>query len=133
MIRVAVTSSDGKVIDQHFGHCSEFTIAEVQDSGWRIVEKRKTEPVCENFSHRPDRVREVADLLSDCGFLLTYCIGPYPRRLFLGRGIDCLETPEEEPISIDFAMERLGEYLSRRGSPGRPEEPGGDGSKGTAK
>ena len=125
-MKIAVTSSDGKVVDQHFGHCSEFLILELDGAGgWRVAEKRRTEPTCRNFSHREDHVREVVELLSDCRFLLTYCIGSYPYRLFLGRGVDCLETTTEEPVTIDSAVKRLSAYLARQSAARGPEHSGG--------
>ena len=110
--KVAITSSDGAVIDQHFGHCSEFRIAEIESSGqWKIAEVRKTERTCNNFSHSEAHVQEVVKLLSDCRYLLTYRIGFYPYSLFRSRGIDCLETPTEEPVTIAWAMERLRAFM----------------------
>lgn len=110
--KVAITSSDGAVIDQHFGHCSDFRIADIGSAGdWKIAEIRQTEPTCNSFSHDESHVKEVVELLSDCSYLLTYRIGSYPYRLFRNRGIDCLETPTEEPVPIAWAIERLRSYL----------------------
>lgn len=116
-IRVAVTSSDGRVVDQHFGHCGDFRILEIDSASgaWNLVERRSAEPTCDHFSHQQDHVRQVAELLTDCGYLLTYRIGPYPYRLLNRLGVVCLETPEEKPVSIDGAMERLAAYLRRHG------------------
>lgn len=114
--KVAVTSSDGKLLDQHFGHCSDFRIAEV-DSGsgeWKFVENRKTEQTCHNFSHQEKHVKEVVELLSDCRYLLTYRIGSYPCSLFLSRGIECLETSTEEPAPLEQAFRGLRRYLADR-------------------
>ena len=66
-IRVAVTSSDGRTVDQHFGHCSAFCIAEIGGDGiWKITEVRRTEQTCHAFSHDETHVQEVVELLSDC-------------------------------------------------------------------
>ena len=122
-IRVAVTSSDGRTVDQHFGHCSAFCIAEIGGDGtWKITEVRRTEQTCHAFSHDETHVQEVVELLSDCRYLLTYRIGIYPYSLFRSRGIECLETPTEEPISVENAMERLIRRLSRLQPAGRPAQ-----------
>lgn len=112
-IKVAVTSSDGKVIDQHFGRCSNFRIAEMdRDSGeWQIVENRQTEQTCHNFAHQEEHVKEVVKLLSDCSYLLTYRIGIYPYSLFRSWGITCFETPTEEPQTMNEAFKNLQKYL----------------------
>lgn len=122
-ILVAITSSDGKAVDQHFGHCSAFRIAEIDGAGtWKITEVRETEQTCHAFSHDEAQVQEVVELLSDCRYLLTYRIGIYPYSLFRSRGIECLETPAEEPVSIDSAMERLIRRHSRPRPAGRPTQ-----------
>ena len=115
-IRVAVTSSDGRTVDQHFGRCSSFSIAELDsDSGvWEMLESRETEQVCHDFSHREEQVAETVGLLSDCGFLLTYRIGIYPYSLFQSRGITCFETPSEEPETVGAALKNLQKYLAVR-------------------
>lgn len=113
-IKVAVTSSDGKVIDQHFGRCSNFTIAELDgDFGeWRILESRSAEQTCHDFAHQEEHVKEVVKLLSDCSYLLTYRIGIYPYSLFRSWGITCFETSTEEPETIHTALENLQKYLA---------------------
>lgn len=122
-IRVAVTSSDGKAVDLHFGRCSDFRIAEI-DSGtgeWRFVEDRRAEQTCRGFAHREEHVKEVVELLADCSFLLTYRIGIYPYSLFRSRGVTCFETPTEEPETINAALRDLRNRLAAR-----PPSPGED-------
>lgn len=110
--RVAITSSDRKVIDLHFGRCSAFLIADISDGGWKITETRKTQAACRSFSHDEAHVAEIVELLSDCRYLLTYRIGFYPYSLFRSRGIECLETPSEEPATIDGAIASLTSSLA---------------------
>ncbi len=45
-MRVAVVSSDGKVINQHFGKAARFLIFEVGDGKTELVESREYTPVC---------------------------------------------------------------------------------------
>jgi hypothetical protein len=75
--KVAITTSNGKLINQHFGHCSEFTIVEVDENtgNWEFAEKRNVEQTCQEFFHDEDHIDEVAKMLSDCLYLLTYRIG----------------------------------------------------------
>lgn len=113
-IKVAVTSSDGKLVDQHFGRCSSFSIAEMDsDSGaWKMLESRKTQQACRNFSHQEEQVAETVGLLCDCRFLLTYRIGIYPYSLFQSKGVTCFETPSEEPEAVVEALKNLQKYLA---------------------
>lgn len=106
--KVAITTSDGKLINQHFGRCSEFSIVEVDpDTGhWKFIEKRETEQTCNNFSHSEEQIDEVAKMLSDCLYLLTYRIGTYPCFVLKSYGVTCLEASE----LITNSLERLYKY-----------------------
>ena len=43
--KVAVTSSDGKFINQHFGRAQQFLIFEIDDEGdYKFLELRKNDP-----------------------------------------------------------------------------------------
>lgn len=108
-IRIAVTSSDGAHIDEHFGHCGAFRIVGIDTASgrWRIEDVRQTEPACRNFAHQEEHVQEIADMLSDCRCLLTYRIGMYPAYVFRARGIYCQETATGEAETIAQAVRRL--------------------------
>ena len=116
-VRAAITSSNGKTVDLHFGRCSDFRIVEIDsDSGeWSITEERRVEQTCHDFAHQEEHVKDVVRLLSDCSFLLTYRIGMYPYSLFQRGGITCLETPTEDPILIPQAIRRLHKFLTVSG------------------
>jgi predicted Fe-Mo cluster-binding NifX family protein len=45
-MKVAVVSSDGKVINQHFGNASRFLIFEVDGGEIQLIEVRETTPLC---------------------------------------------------------------------------------------
>ncbi|MBP2045245.1 NifB/NifX family molybdenum-iron cluster-binding protein [Methanobacterium aggregans] len=46
-IRVAVASSDGKYVNQHFGHAGQFLIFDVDRSGnYEFLELRENVPSC---------------------------------------------------------------------------------------
>ena len=45
-IRAAVASSDGKIINKHFGKADYFLIFELRDGEFRYIEKRNTAPCC---------------------------------------------------------------------------------------
>ena len=108
-IQIAVTSSDGAHVDEHFGHCGAFYIVQLDTTGglWRITDVRRTEPACRNFAHQEEHVQEIADMLSDCRCLMTYRIGMYPAYVFRSWGVYCQETAAEEPETIAQAVVRL--------------------------
>nr|WP_279383518.1 NifB/NifX family molybdenum-iron cluster-binding protein [Methanobacterium formicicum] len=51
-IKVAVASSDGKYINQHFGMASQFLIFQLDDNGThKFLELRENKPACSTEGH----------------------------------------------------------------------------------
>lgn len=117
MYKVALASSDGEKIDQHFGHTSTFRIVEVneQTGVWEEIESislplESMSGVCgqgHGHHHNEERFKSAACLLEGCTYLLTERIGPKPHRILLQRGITALETDE----SVAKALEKLNRYV----------------------
>jgi predicted Fe-Mo cluster-binding NifX family protein len=127
--KIALTSSDGKTVDTHFGQAQTFRILEVNDitGAWEFEEFRTLPPEsCEVISgcaragggdcgagaavsgcgHQDLRMRHVAGLLSDCRYVLTARIGKKPHILLQRAGITALESPAD----IRFAVSKLHAY-----------------------
>jgi predicted Fe-Mo cluster-binding NifX family protein len=93
---VAITTRDGKVVQEHFGHARHFHIVEVDDEGYRYVETRETDPRCKGggegeTSHDAARFEPVIGLLSDCEAIITAQIGPGAAQHVIGSGIRVFE------------------------------------------
>ena len=74
--RVAAASSDGIVVNSHFGKAGLFHIYEADDDGGiRHLEERRLEPVCNGGNHVESRLRENLEKLKDCRYLLVSRIG----------------------------------------------------------
>lgn len=97
---VAVTTRDGKVVQEHFGHARHFHIVEIDGDGYRYVETREIEAHCGGqapgeTSHSAARFGPVIELLRDCDAIVTAQIGPGAAqhvlagglRIFEGRGL----------------------------------------------
>lgn len=114
--RIAIATSDGQMVDLHFGHCRRFTIVCVdQDSGsWEIEQVRCVEgPSQEGYGHDPAYLEQVSQMLSDCSYLMTSRIGPRPSGVLQRHGISVLQIS----MPIRPAVEKLNEYrvdLSKR-------------------
>jgi predicted Fe-Mo cluster-binding NifX family protein len=127
--KIALTSSDGRTIDTHFGQAQTFRILEVDDNtgDWEFEEFRTLPPEsCEAVSgcgqagggacgagavvpgcgHQDLRMRNVAGLLADCRYVLTARIGKKPHMLLQRAGITALEAPAD----IRFAVLKLHAY-----------------------
>jgi predicted Fe-Mo cluster-binding NifX family protein len=102
--KIAVASSDGKVVNQHFGHCRSFIIFEVKDSGsWQFSENRITAQACSSGEHDEGSMQSVAKLLSDCTAVVASQIGFGAVQELKTFGIKAYAIPDY----IDMAMRKL--------------------------
>ncbi|MDR3592122.1 MAG: NifB/NifX family molybdenum-iron cluster-binding protein [Negativicutes bacterium] len=110
--RVAVASSDGKFINQHFGRAQAFLIYELNEGdseGFRFVERRETKPPCSYQQHDDDLLTAAAALVSDCRTVLVSQIGPGAVQALAAHGVNALEAP----AFIDEALAKLGKTIQR--------------------
>lgn len=73
--RIAVASKDGKVVTDHFGHCSRFIIIEAENENYRFIEQRTVIPPCLGGIHTINGIEEVLTALKDCMYILVNQIG----------------------------------------------------------
>ncbi len=104
---VAAASSDGIVVNRHFGKADRFFIYEVSDEKTELIEVRQTEPVCENGNHDEERLEATADLLSDCNYLIVSKIGNGAANVVTAKGIE----PYEIPGIITESIEQLIKFI----------------------
>ncbi len=65
---VAVVSSNGKVINQHFRNASRFLIFEVDYGEIQFIEIREARPLCGSaaYGNKEDALCRIIDLIKDC-------------------------------------------------------------------
>ncbi|GAW28507.1 NifB/NifX family molybdenum-iron cluster-binding protein [Carboxydocella sp. ULO1] len=73
--KFAVASSDGKVINQHFGRAGKFYIFEVVDEGYKLVDIRANRPPCPVSAGDESLMDQTIELISDCQLVLAVRIG----------------------------------------------------------
>lgn len=100
--RVAVATSDGIVVNQHFGHARAFHIYDIKEGQAEKLEIRRSEPACDTGQHDERAVLENLNLISDCQYLLCAKIGTYARLQAEQNGI----TPLEVPLAVDEALRK---------------------------
>lgn len=108
-MKVAIVSTDGKVINQHFGKASRFFIFDVDDCGKiQFLEVRETIPVCgsADYGHADEVLSRTISLISDCEALLCSRIGSKPQEELRKKGI----KPVEAPYFIDEALENVSNF-----------------------
>ena len=107
--KIAVASSDGIVVNSHFGRAEDFLIYRLEidneNDSWlkEFIELRKVAPVCQGGNHDDNRLQETAKLFSDCKYVLVSRIGQGAAFALEGKGI----TPMELPGMIDESIEKL--------------------------
>ncbi len=95
-LKIAIASSDGKVINQHFGKARRFIIIESDGEGIKVLEVRKNSPACgslEYGGHEDDVLGKSVSLISDCEAVLCSRIGGGAYEELFSRGIEPVEAP----------------------------------------
>jgi len=103
--RFAVASTDGNMVDQHFGHARRFLIYEIVDKDISFVEERKVDNYCtgpEECLSKEERLLATISMLKDCKSVLVSMIGPYPKRRLTEEGI----KPTIYCSSIEYAISK---------------------------
>ena len=109
-MKIAFTTSNGEIIDQHFGQCHSFHIWEVGPDQAAFLE---AVGVGEHGGDEEDRIAARAQLLSDCAIVYTMQIGGPAAAKLVAQKIHPMKTNAE--VSLKETVERLQQVL--RGNP----------------
>jgi len=101
--KIAFASSDGKVVNQHFGRAKQFHIVEIGENEYKFIESRENIPPCDEFGHSDDALANAIQVISDCKAVFVSQIGPGAAELLEQNGIQPVEAPDE----IEKILERL--------------------------
>ncbi|WP_298629005.1 nitrogenase cofactor biosynthesis protein NifB [uncultured Senegalimassilia sp.] len=101
--RIAVATSNGRAVDQHFGHAEAFWVYDVDGFEATLVEKRSVRPFCEGKETCSDyeqagHKRMALDALCDCSAVVCLMAGPEPRFQLGKHGVvifDAADAPTE--------------------------------------
>ncbi len=74
-VKIAIASSDGQNVNEHFGRARSFDVYHLGDNGQTFIERREVNPVCNEHTHDDDRLFRTADALSDCRGVVAAQIG----------------------------------------------------------
>ncbi len=109
-IKVAVASTDGKYINQHFGKADKFLIFEINGPGdYEFFELRETSPSCGSYRDECDNSVDTSSLLSDCKAVIASQIGPGASQKLINKGI----IPFMNPAFIEEALEQISKNLDK--------------------
>ena len=93
--RFAVATKSGIIVDQHFGHVTEFYIYEYKNSEVIFKEKRNIEKYCEGVEYcgeKEDKIAKIISTISDCDGVIAMRIGDSPTRKLNDKGISVYTT-----------------------------------------
>jgi nitrogen fixation protein NifX len=100
--KVAVASSDGKVINRHFGRCDNFGIFNINNKNeYSFLENRKTDLLCGVGGHEDSSLDKIAVVLSDCKYVLVSQIGPSAEQILKINGIRALSINDYIEIALN--------------------------------
>jgi len=74
-VKIAVASSDGINVDQHFGRATGFRVYRFHDGGYEYLETRENESPCSGQAHDDNALERAAARLSDCRGVVVAQIG----------------------------------------------------------
>lgn len=104
--RVAAASSDGKVVNQHFGRSGQFLVFDIRSDGsFDFVELRRNTPPCGTAEHDENAMARSVELLSDCRMVVSCQIGPGAEQALEQKGIRAF-------TAVGFIDEVLGRLAS---------------------
>lgn len=106
--RVAVATTDGKVINEHFGRARAFYIFDIKlDGTHEFLEKRTVTPLCRDWNHDDNALLDITERLKDCSAVLVSKIGPSAMRILEINGIAVFE----EANYIDETLGKMARYF----------------------
>ncbi len=102
---IAVASLEGVLVNQHLGEAEQLNIYTKDESGFRLIEQRRTPPA----GSGSQRWAELADALSDCRAVLVASAGQAPREALVSRGIKLvmMEGLIDEGLDAVFRGEEI--------------------------
>jgi nitrogen fixation protein NifX len=104
--KVAIASSDGKFVNQHFGRAQQFLIVEIKDDGsYEFLELRKNVPSCSTEGE--STTENTIKLISDVEGVLVSQVGPGAADKLIAHGIQ----PIIIPMLIDDAVKKIYELM----------------------
>ena len=104
MARLAVATSDGFTVNEHFGHAKFFRVYDINHSGYDFIEVRDAVAACQHrLGHDTTRFDKIIELLSDCDALLVQKIGEGAAAYLIARNVRVFEVSG----SIDAVLEKF--------------------------
>ena len=109
-ILAALASSDGIVVNRHFGRAEKFYIYDIGNELPEFLEVREVSPVCESGNHDEGKLEKNMQLIADCRYLIVTRIGDAAYAQAERFGIEAYEIAD----LFEDAIERLKKFIKLR-------------------
>lgn len=109
-ILMAVASKSGILVDQHFGHASEFHVYEYKNGIATFKEIRTIRKYCDGVQDcddQEDKMNLILKAIEDCKAVLVMRIGEAPKERLLKKGIKVFTTYDRIEISVIKAASEI--------------------------
>ena len=111
----AVSSKSGILVDQHFGHASDFYIYEYKNKSIRFKERRSVAKYCEGSDscdgmgggNKEGKMEAILESVKDCNGVLAMRIGEAPRQRLKEKSIETFTTYDRIENAVKQAVEKL--------------------------
>lgn len=105
MYRIGVATTDGIVVNQHFGRADKFQIFEIdEDRQYKKVGYRQVIPVCNGGEHSDAQLLETIRELEGLEYLIVSRIGIRAQQILEQNGISVFEMPGIIEESIEKVL-----------------------------
>jgi predicted Fe-Mo cluster-binding NifX family protein len=92
--RIAITSTDGKFIHQHFGRAERFHVVDLSDFDYKHIENRDVPASCKGSEHDVSAFENVyKTALYDCEAVIVGKIGYRASEFLFNKGLRVFEAP----------------------------------------
>ncbi len=109
-LQIAVATKSGMIVDQHFGHASEFYVYEYGNGNAVFKEKRAVKQYCngqEECNEAEDKMVNIIATISDCKAVIAMRIGEAPKQQLKSKGILTFTTCDKIEKSIYEAVKSI--------------------------
>jgi nitrogenase molybdenum-iron protein alpha/beta subunit/MoaA/NifB/PqqE/SkfB family radical SAM enzyme len=105
VLKFAVASKSGMIIDQHFGQVSELYIYEYSDKSVVFKEKRAITKYCSGKEEceEQDKIASIINTIEDCDGIIAMRIGDAPKQKLATKGIKVYTTYDRIEQAIEKA------------------------------
>ena len=115
--RIAIASSNGETVNEHFGQATGLLIYEIGEEGVRFVDDRTVRLIPGEAAHTEGNMERFAEALHDCSAVFVRRIG--------ARSAGYLHRRHISTFEVDFTLHHIFTTLVKNVQRGRVRLPGG--------